>query len=519
MKPILLLLSALFCFHLSEAQQYNYHSKINPDTSIFNGFFGHDLEIEGDNLYVSYAQSPVKNQMGNYTYQSGKIEIFKRTGKHWSQQNKIIPAQPDSIRLFGLYMAVEDTTVAVLAYNLHGQESLEEDSVSYLELQIFNLRNDQWTHKQSIDITPYSKSAVHSLALHRNTIVVGSGHETVSGNENAGKIYVFEKNSTWELSQEISNPNPAANDYFGNAIDLNDNFIVAAAFGRNVDNKTSAGSVYTFKKGSSNWNYHKTILSGNISDNAFFGTAVLIEENTVLVGAFKEQYDQNNKNRLTDAGAAYIYNLENNFWVLKQKITPNTRAKNSYFGYAMCILDNQIAISAYSETEKDSNNLPMRAGAVYIFKKENTNWQEMQRLTSPVIFSDLFIGRSLDMSDSFLAIGAPYDRTDTNWVFNGNARSGSVLMFNLSRGTASIGELHDLHFSIYPNPTNGEIHMFNPLNKELQFEIYNATGQIVRTGTLSGGEHIKLNLPEQPGVYVLHIQIGQERINKKLIKL
>jgi hypothetical protein len=72
-------------------------------------------------------------------------------------------------------------------------------------------------------------------------------------------------------------------------------------------------------------------------------------------------------------------------------------------------------------------------------------------------------------------------------------------------------------YSIYPNPTNGELFVSHPLNSEFNITITDITGKVLNTTTLQNNESV--NVASYPqGMYFIQIESGNERNTYKFIK-
>jgi len=72
-------------------------------------------------------------------------------------------------------------------------------------------------------------------------------------------------------------------------------------------------------------------------------------------------------------------------------------------------------------------------------------------------------------------------------------------------------------YSIYPNPTNGELFVSHPLNSEFNITITDITGKVLNTTTLQDNESV--NVASYPqGMYFIQIESGNERNTYKFNK-
>ena len=75
----------------------------------------------------------------------------------------------------------------------------------------------------------------------------------------------------------------------------------------------------------------------------------------------------------------------------------------------------------------------------------------------------------------------------------------------------------NIEFGVFPNPVENTLHLnFDFLTRDVAFQIYNASGMLVDTGTIANREINVNKLPN--GVYVLHVQDKELRGTQKFVK-
>ena len=75
--------------------------------------------------------------------------------------------------------------------------------------------------------------------------------------------------------------------------------------------------------------------------------------------------------------------------------------------------------------------------------------------------------------------------------------------------------IHDLDFSIFPNPTSGKINIRTNGSKEYYFNLYNTLGNIVQSSVETGNVTLDLIIPA--GMYFIELISGGDRAVSKLI--
>ncbi len=151
-----------------------------------------------------------------------------------------------------------------------------------------------------------------------------------------------------------------------------------------------------------------------------FGFATATDGDKIVIGSIVDEPE-------TDAGAAYVFIEDDGDWTLEQKIQATTPVPRGgdLFGGAVAIQGNRIAVSAQGADWVDPGAvLPdrPRAGRVYIFEFDGTDWTQVQAIEAFDPATDDFFGVSLAMDGDWLVVGSYLDDD------NGNA-SGSVYVY------------------------------------------------------------------------------------------
>jgi hypothetical protein len=177
--------------------------------------------------------------------------------------------------------------------------------------------------------------------------------------------------------------------------------------------------------------YHQVqkIVASERASADVFGLSVAISGNYAIVGAQYESQDTMGLNALVYAGAAYIFERDNNGnWNQKQKIVPSDRTTNDYFGASVAISGNQVIVGAYEKNGIDGTTYP-HAGAAYIFKRgSNGHWNQTGKLLAADTGSYNHFGYTVSISGRHAIVGVPIDMKDATGVNDLNS-AGSAYVF------------------------------------------------------------------------------------------
>ena len=192
-----------------------------------------------------------------------------------------------------------------------------------------------------------------SVALSGGVAVVGAPHETVGGNSNAGRAYVFNA-KTGALTQTLVSPNSQAGGYFGYSVALSGGVAVVGAIGETVGGFASAGRAYVFnaKTGA----LTQTLVSPNSQADGAFGRSVALNGGVLVVGASEETVGGNSA-----AGRAYVFNVKTG--ALTKTLVSSNSQSDGYFGWSVALSSGVVVVGASEETIGGNS----AAGRVYVF--------------------------------------------------------------------------------------------------------------------------------------------------------
>ena len=127
-----------------------------------------------------------------------------------------------------------------------------------------------------------------------------------------------------------------------------------------------------------------------------FGWAIGMNDHLAIVGA--RAADTNG----SDSGAVVVYERTGAAWGNPIQLTPTDGSAGDEFGNQVAITDTFAVVAS---RRADVAGL-VDAGAVYVFRKIGTGWQQVQKLVAPDPVTGGLFGHGIDLSGSRLAIGA-----------------------------------------------------------------------------------------------------------------
>ena len=174
-----------------------------------------------------------------------------------------------------------------------------------------------------------------------------------------------------------------------------------------LDGVNRTGSVYVFTRGAQGWEKTQVLEPEVATDDAFFGSSVAVQGNTLAVGARGE-------------GAVYLYTRSGSRWALQSRLQPADATPTDHFGTSLDLSGDVLAVGASSKTTPGHGT-----GAVYLFRRTDHGWKRTAVLTSDVGSGLAMFGTSVALDGATLAVGASQEPLDAG-------ASGSVYLFHLN---------------------------------------------------------------------------------------
>ena len=218
----------------------------------------------------------------------------------------------------------------------------------------------------------------------------------------------------------------ADDDWFGHSVALSGDYAVVGA-PLEDGTGTNRGAAYIFTRdsgGTNNWGQAKKLVPSDPEDNDFFGGAVSISGDYVAVGAYYE--DGAGINR----GAAYIFARNEggtNNWGEVSKLIAFDAENTDYFGYSVAISGDTVVVGAPGEDGLGTNR-----GAAYIFARDEggtDNWGQVAKLAASDPENFGWFGFSVAINGDIVVVGSKLKD-------EGGTDRGSVYIFDRNFGGA-----------------------------------------------------------------------------------
>jgi len=305
-----------------------------------NDRFGFSVAIDGDYIIIG-ARLEDEDASGNATLNNaGSAYIFKQTNGLWLQQQKIVSSDRANLDFFGSCVAI-NANFAIVGAPIEDEDSIGANTLNASgSVYIFKQSNGVWSQTQKIVANDREAAANFgsSIAVANNYLVVGAVSEdkNVNGStliSNAGAAYIFQEiGGSWVQQQKIIASDREAEDFFGNSVAINGNYIIVGSRFEDdnvsgADSISNAGAAYIYKLTNGVWSQQQKIVASDRAEEDQFGFSVAINNDFAIVGAFGQDVGAQ-----FDVGAAYIFSIrtpwyldaDNDGWYVSNQLAVNS---------------------------------------------------------------------------------------------------------------------------------------------------------------------------------------------------
>lgn len=230
------------------------------------------------------------------------------------------------------------------------------------------------------------------VALHGDLAAVTANHETFSGGDQSGSVYVYHRNGGfWTQQQKLVGSESQPFGGFGATLGFSDNELLVAG---PVQASPTLSGIYVFWWNGTNWVEQYKLYPNDGTPGDGFGASMAISGDRLVVGA--PGHDAAG----SDAGAVYSFKRVGAQWVQVQKLLHPEPAVNGQFGLAAVMTPTFLEIGRSTGTP----NTPH--GAVYVYQRSGESWVLRRTIRDPHTYLGDIFGYDLAASGCTLLAGA-----------------------------------------------------------------------------------------------------------------
>lgn len=231
------------------------------------------------------------------------------------------------------------------------------------------------------------------------------------------------------MAQEtkLVDPEGGVSDRFGRGVAISGNTAIVGSPSATVDGKRQ-GAAFIYVKSGNGWTLQQKIFASDGTTGMGFGWAVDLQGDTAVVGAHAEDFNH---------GSVYVFTRTGNLWTRQQKLLASDRSELSYFGVAVAVDGDTLAVGSSGAGT---------SGATYMFTRSGTVWTERQILLPSDVNDTGRFGSSVAISGTNVLVGETGNLVGINGTRKGAAyffTKNGVNWTEKNRVTASDGRIGD----------------------------------------------------------------------------
>jgi hypothetical protein len=324
----------------------------------------------------------------------------------WGEVKKLVPDDPADGDLFGISVGLAGDYAVVGAGAADGA-SVDQGAAYIFYRNQGGEDNWGQFKKLTADDADDGDGFGFAVAIDGDTIIVGSDGADGSGSDQ-GAAYIFSRDlggpDNWGQAAKLVSGEPADDNQFGFAVDIDGDYALVGSPGEDGSG-IDRGIVYIFSRdlgGSEAWGRIGEFSPTDVPDYTYIGTAVAIDGALAVIGSAFED------NAGTDRGAVHILSRDYggmDSWGRVKRVVASDEHDNDFFGYAVAIAGDDILVgSAWARgggTERGQGYLFSRD------EGGTDNWGEVQRLRASDAADGDWFGSAVGIDGDYVLVGAP----------------------------------------------------------------------------------------------------------------
>lgn len=476
-------MGSAYIFEKTGLEDWSFVQKIyNSDQDDYDRF-GWSVGIDSNYAVIGAYGEDHDTEDGAHMSKAGSAYIFERDEFGiWNEVQKIVASDRDTSDEYGWTVDASGSTIIVGAHKEDHDEIGEDfifrsgsvyvydrgDDGVWVETQkviAWDRQADSGGGDEDLDIWHYQDIDYGdlfgcSIGISGDYMIVGAHNgdynvDGVAGISQAGAAYIFKREAgVWEADQKVVATIRGGWDRYGYSVAIDSNVAVVGAKAEDHSEFEAAflhnaGSAYIYTRDISGvWSPQKIDASDrDVGDH--FGIEVDIAGDYMVIGAEAQNFDEDVADELSNAGAAYIFEKEDDgTWEEIQKIDASDRDSLDLFGDAVAISEHTILVGAWQQDLDSASMLYTEdAGAAYFFSSitctEETITQDI----------DLCAGESLEVGLSVYTETGTYIDTLLNSDACDSIVTTNLFVAPLIESTVPVnlcfGETYEVGGSIY----------------------------------------------------------------------
>ena len=313
-------------------------AKLTASDAAQNDLFGQAVAISGDTVAIG---SFFDDDRGSH---SGSIYVYERSGGTWPETAKLLADDGVEGDVLGISVAMSGNAI------LAGAWERDDGAVDTGAAYVFRFDGTSWAQEAKLvasDAAAGDKLG-RSVGFDGDVVVVGAPFADVGGTD-SGAAYVFRWDGTgWRQEAKLVASDGGAGDWLGSSVGISGDTVVVGAYpkgpGRNK------GAVYVFRFDGTSWSQEAKLTASDGKAKDEFGFSVAIDGDRIVVGA------RLGDDGVKDTGAAYVFARTGTVWSEDLKLFASDGAKGDFYGEAVSVFQNTVLVGAPRDDDAGSSS-------------------------------------------------------------------------------------------------------------------------------------------------------------------
>ncbi len=297
-----------------------------------------------------------------------------------------------------------------------GAPNYSLNTIKHGAVYVFDYDGTTWSESQiltPIDGNNDDQFGV-SVSLSGSRLFIGANKDDDAATD-AGVVFVYNFDGvSWQFSQKITADDVMPGYKFGGSLSVSGNRALIGYDWAGEDVNITAGAAYIFEFNNNTWSQTASLFASDADEFDNFGVSVSLDGTRALIG------NSHNDDAGSDSGSAYIFDFDGINWLETKKLKASNAGFNHKFGSSVSLANNRALIGASGENSSGDNT-----GAAYVFDFSNNSWTQTQKINATDAQANTKFGNSVNIAANRVLItavtdsnkGAAYifDFDGTNW--------------------------------------------------------------------------------------------------------
>lgn len=447
--------------------------------------------------------------------EAGAAFVYRFNGTTWEEEARLESSSIESFDWFGWDVAVSGDVILVTSRNG------DELASSAGDVTVFRYNGSNWVEETILIPSDGDENADFGFGIDIDGDIAAAGGPDKTGLEvREGIVYVYRYNGVaWVEDGMLTASDAGGNSFFGSAISIDGDRILVGAFNAADANGALVGKMYVYEHDGAQWNETAILQADNANNLANLGVSVSLEGDWAVGGAPLDNELNNG------AGAAHVFHFDGTNWRLHQKLTATTDGEGFFlFGTGVSVSENRILVGADNWAPAGEGS----TGKGYLFEYDavDDRWTEIESFAPDNAGTGDQFGQSVALQGEVMLVGAPeFDAPGSDGIVDDR---GAAYIYGVpSLATANEAELPISGLAIsrvYPNPfTNrSTVQVTSDIDQAAHIVLSDMLGREVKTifaGRLGAGSSTILpveagDLPA--GVYWIKITTPGQVLHRSI---